>query len=639
FGRYELLTSLGRGGMAEVFLARMAAVGGFSKLLVIKRMLPHLSDSPEFVDMFLTEARITAKLLHPNICQVFELGDVDGVLYIAMEYLDGLAWADLVPLIPRVGGGFELRCAAAVVTQAAEGLRYAHDLRDADGNPTPVIHRDVSPENLFVTREGIAKVLDFGVSKMLTEVTRTRTGTIKGKLPYMAPEQIEGGTFDARVDVFSLGVVLWEALTGEFLFRRDTEFQIWKAITEEIPPPVTSRRPDLPPDVDRVVARALSIDREHRYPTIRALSADIRQVANQVGGPLDQQALAEAVRSLGAEVLAQRDARIRKLMGDADRMSANSFDSFLVTAPRAKSVDALAIGDARAPSGEALPAANPPAPGGAARMQARTPVPQAFAGSGEPTMASAQMVQVSNDATVGYRDQAVPLSRPRWRFNVLGAFVFLLAAGGVVVIAMAITGEDVALHASDTALGVPEPSPAPGPAYSSDTPVANHVRGDAAIAPVQPAATGGSHGETITRNAQAAAADTAAALVDGNPGAPVVATPAVPDRDTTRARPRAPTRSTRQPAKQHAAKQPPPKEPPVRPEPTVPSRPGRYSIDSKPYAKIYIDGQLIGDTPVYQAEVPPGRHRVKAVLESGKTKTFEIDIESGKRTSSGVLTW
>src|SRR5262245_48557595 len=153
FGRYELLALLARGGMAEVFLARMTGVGGFAKTLVIKRMLPHLSSDAEFVEMFLNEGRIAARLSHANICQVHELGDADGDLYLAMEYLEGLTWAELAPLVPR-DGAFDLRCAAAVIGQACDGLRYAHELRGDDGAPTPVVHRDISPQNLMITTGG-----------------------------------------------------------------------------------------------------------------------------------------------------------------------------------------------------------------------------------------------------------------------------------------------------------------------------------------------------------------------------------------------------------------------------------------------------------------------------------------------------
>ena len=217
-GRYELLALLAYGGMAEVHLARATGVGGFTKQLVIKRILPHLSSDPHFVEMFVNEARIAARLSHANVCQVFELGESEAGLFLAMEYLEGLSWGELAPYVPQ-DGPFALRCAATVLGQACEGLRYAHELCDVDGTPTPVVHRDISPQNLMVTTDGVCKVVDFGVSKVLTEGGRTQTGMLKGKLPYMAPEQIRGEPVDARADVYALGVLLFHLLVGHYPFE------------------------------------------------------------------------------------------------------------------------------------------------------------------------------------------------------------------------------------------------------------------------------------------------------------------------------------------------------------------------------------------------------------------------------------
>ena len=179
-GRYELLIELAKGGMAELFLGRLHGVGGFAKLVAIKRILPHLAEDKLFVEMFLNEGRIAAHLSHPNVCQVHELGEANGALFLAMEYLDGAAWDALIREQPRTPPDniTTLRLVAGVIAQACEGLHYAHELRDHDGTPTPVIHRDVSPQNLFITVDGACKVLDFGVSKMMKDGPRTRTGVL-----------------------------------------------------------------------------------------------------------------------------------------------------------------------------------------------------------------------------------------------------------------------------------------------------------------------------------------------------------------------------------------------------------------------------------------------------------------------------
>jgi serine/threonine-protein kinase len=293
-GRYELLHELGRGGMAELYLARRRGVAGFEKLVAIKRILPHLVREAHFVELFQQEARIASRLSHPNICPVDELDEDRGELFLVMEYLEGASWADLSAVVPV--GDESLRLAAGVLAQACEGLHHAHTLRDG-----PVIHRDVSPQNLFVTINGTCKVLDFGVAKVLHQgAEQTRSGVLKGKLPYMSPEQIEGGELDARSDVWALGVVLWEALAKQMLFDHGTDFQIWKAITETEVPLLAPR--GYPAVVDQVLQQALARDRTQRFSTARALGEAIKQMT----APLEPPAIADALRTRCGAKLAER---------------------------------------------------------------------------------------------------------------------------------------------------------------------------------------------------------------------------------------------------------------------------------------------------------------------------------------------
>ena len=299
-GRYELLVELGRGGMAELFLGRLHGVGGFTKLLAIKRILPHFAEEPQFKELFLNEGRIAAQLTHPHVCQVFELDEADGELFIAMEYLDGVSWESLIAAVPRE---LALPLTVGVMVQAAEGLHYAHGQH--------VIHRDVSPQNLFVTVDGVVKVLDFGVSKLLTDGTRTKSGVIKGKLPYMAPEQIRGEPLDARADVFALAVCAWEALAGRRLFDRASDFHIWKAITEEPIPAIAS----CPPPVEAVIRRALDRDRTRRQASTRQFADELRAAAGVGIGPVE---IAEIVRRHCADRLAARDVQVRTALRETD---------------------------------------------------------------------------------------------------------------------------------------------------------------------------------------------------------------------------------------------------------------------------------------------------------------------------------
>ncbi len=287
-GRYELVVELARGGMAELFLGRMQSFG-FTRVFAIKRILPHLAQDKQFTQMFLDEGRIAGLLSHPNVCQVFELGESDGQFFLVMEYLEGVS---LQELIETSSGRVDPRVVAGILGQAAEGLQYAHTLRDHTGAPTPVVHRDVSPQNLFVTVDGVCKLLDFGVSKITTDPSRTKSGVIKGKLPYMAPEQIRGDEVDGRADVFSLGVCAWEALAGERLFDRPSDYLTWQAITEEPVPSLAAKWPG-PPAVIAVVHRALG-----RTPAERQVSAQM--FADELRGTLGFASPAEIAASVRA---------------------------------------------------------------------------------------------------------------------------------------------------------------------------------------------------------------------------------------------------------------------------------------------------------------------------------------------------
>ena len=293
-GRYELVVELARGGMAELFIGRMV-FQGFAKIFAIKRILPHLAQDRQFTQMFLEEGRIAGQLNHPNLCQVFELGEVDGQLYLAMEYLEGVSLDELTS-----HGRIDPRVISGILAQAADGLHYAHTLRDHAGAATPVVHRDISPQNLFVTVDGVCKLLDFGVSKMTSDPSRTKSGVIKGKLPYMAPEQIRGDQLDGRADVFSLGVCAWEALAGERLFDRPSDYLTWQAITEEPVPSLASKWAG-PAEVVAVVHRALA-----RTPAERASA---QMFADELRGTLGFASPAEigaAVRATCGPKLAAR---------------------------------------------------------------------------------------------------------------------------------------------------------------------------------------------------------------------------------------------------------------------------------------------------------------------------------------------
>ncbi|WP_426746909.1 protein kinase [Myxococcus faecalis] len=300
-GKYQLVRKLASGGMAEVFLAKAAGPMGFEKTLVLKRILPHLAEDPAFVEMFLGEARLAAQLEHPNIVQIFDFGEADGSYFLAMEFIDGPTLRRLVkraseqPLPPVV--------CAKLVAQAAEGLAFAHEFSDAaTGEPLGLIHRDVSPDNILVSRQGAVKVVDFGVAKVAGQGHRTQTGVVKGKVAYMPPEQLRASPLDRRVDVYALGVVLYELLTGKRPFEATTEASTMQAILFEPFVPVEARRADVPEPLRRILELALMKERDARYPDCRALQSDLERYLLSSGEPVGAYQLSQFVAKVMAEV-------------------------------------------------------------------------------------------------------------------------------------------------------------------------------------------------------------------------------------------------------------------------------------------------------------------------------------------------
>lgn len=296
-GSYRLLRKLGTGGMAEVFLAAQRMSGGLTRPVVIKAILPHLAEDDKFNQMFMREARVAAMLTHPNIVQIHDVTTLDDRPCIVMEFLKGRDLWTVLHALPSAKKTVSPQAAAAVIAQAASALDYAHRLRDRDGQPVDLVHRDISPHNLFLTREGHLKVLDFGIAKSAYQQNRTESGVIKGKLPYMAPEQARGKDVDGRADQFSLGVVLWELLTGRRLFARDDALQTMTAMFHD-PTPKPSRITPIPDALEKIVMRAL-----RRSPTDRFDSCE---------------SLAHALRSwLASENAAAESRLVRRLLADA----------------------------------------------------------------------------------------------------------------------------------------------------------------------------------------------------------------------------------------------------------------------------------------------------------------------------------
>lgn len=281
YGQYVLVRKLAEGGMAEIFLAKRLGADGFERNVVIKRMLASLSGLPEFVEMFRDEARLAAKLSHPNIVQIQDLGFTDGCYYICMEYLPGEDFSTTVRTASFRGEYVPVPLVMRVLADAARGLHYAHDFSDESGRRLNIVHRDISPSNLYVTYEGQVKVLDFGISKYESRQAQTRTGVVKGKYIYMAPEQAQGGKVDRRADIFALGVSLYEALTHVRPFARDNDLAVLNALLAGDYQPPRELRPDLPPELEMVVLRAMAYDPDERYATAAEFADDLEHLLSR----------------------------------------------------------------------------------------------------------------------------------------------------------------------------------------------------------------------------------------------------------------------------------------------------------------------------------------------------------------------
>lgn len=282
-GRYQLIRKLADGGMAELYLAKATGARGFEKTVVIKRIHAHLADAePQLVERFFEEAHIVSRLNHPNIVQIFDCGESHGQPFLAMEYVDG---SDLRSIATRTRLS-DVLC-ARIIASVCEALEYAHSFRDPDtGQPLEIVHRDVSPDNILVSKTGAVKLTDFGIARMAGQVHRTKVGTITGKLSYMAPELLRGIEADRRSDVYSLGAVLYRVMTGKMPFEAVSDDDIIRAIVLEPLIPITRRRSDIPEALQRVVERALTKDRDARYPTVRAMQWDLEQFILSTGEPV-----------------------------------------------------------------------------------------------------------------------------------------------------------------------------------------------------------------------------------------------------------------------------------------------------------------------------------------------------------------
>ena len=321
-GGYRVIARLGRGGMADVFLAVRGGLVGFNKLAVVKTLRPDLMQdehADRYRRLLLDEARIAARLSHPHIVPTFEVGEQDGQPFLAMEYLDGQPVSQVLMRAQRRGFEIPLGLSLRVVADTLAALDYAHNLPDFDGAPLDVVHRDVSPQNIFWTYAGEVKLVDFGVAKFAFCTDQTETGMIKGKLGYMAPEQARGEAIDGRADVFSAGVVLWELVTGRRLMGQKSQVAQLHTLLFDLLPPLHAVKPDVDPAIARICDRALERDPARRYPSADAMRAEIERVLGERGPHRDE--LSAFIQPLFAQDRLEVAERIRVAMSGRNERS------------------------------------------------------------------------------------------------------------------------------------------------------------------------------------------------------------------------------------------------------------------------------------------------------------------------------
>ena len=313
-GRYHVVGHLASGGMAEILLGKLIGPSGFERPVVIKRILPNLAKEESFRTMFLDEARVVARIQHPNVVHVTELGQEGDELFLVMEYLEGESVLSLLRRAMSRGDGLEPELGAYIVAQACAGLHAAHELTGDDGQPLGLVHRDVSPSNIFVTFRGAVKLLDFGIAKFNERSTDTEAGQLKGKFSYMSPEQCLAGKVDRRSDVFAMGIVLFEVTTGRRLFARDSSLLTMQAITEGTPPSPKDVDPSYPESLARICQKALQRDPALRYESAAHMRRDLMAALRELHtDELPEEALAERMKRYFGDRIDEKKELLRRV--------------------------------------------------------------------------------------------------------------------------------------------------------------------------------------------------------------------------------------------------------------------------------------------------------------------------------------
>jgi serine/threonine-protein kinase len=621
FDKYQLLARLATGGMAELFVARLIGASGFRKNVVIKRILPHVAHDENFTRMFLDEAITCAQINHPNVCQVFELCKTEDSHFLVLEHLEGATVGSLIRRCVEAKQQVNLRLAAGIIVQACDGLHAAHEQVDANDKNVGLVHRDVSPGNLFVTVDGIVKLLDFGIAKAAWMSRKTRTGTLLGKCEYMSPEQARGTTpVDRRSDVFSLGVIAWEMLCGRRLFRRESEYETLRAVLRAPIERPSFLRPTVPEAFDNAIMRALERDPDARFRNASEFRHAIADALRDRGGPTPMCDIAPIIRTSFADQLRMQ----RALIKEATRQTQGRSTAVLRKAPKGtlpgthdtpappaprdtESTDVQASLPSLSPGSDSDPetmeltfrATPRPQPAGRLvppKVPARAPQepPRGLLRpSGTITLPERpHSISASGSVIASAASGPSPQQRPSRtaaidRSNTRQQLVLLVVVG---LLGAALATAVATIYYGDTPGGAAPSTPKIVNTVSVPNPVAPASKKEKAVAPPVPSHASASKNEEA--KAKLLAANTA--------GRRAIVTSLDPVPNT-----------------------------------------GTVSIRSSKTATIYLypSKEIIGTTPLIDYRLPAGTHKFKAQIGPGKRKYFHLKVEAKQRTARSFTHW
>ena len=598
FGKYELVRRIGVGGMAEVFEARGHGAAGFIKEMVIKRILPVFNEDPDFVNLFIKEARLAARLTHANIVQIFDFNQVDGIHYIAMEWVHGQDLSRICQASRRRDMPLSGNLAAYVGMEVLKGLHYAHTRLDG-GSPMGLVHRDISPHNILISFAGEVKIADFGIAKVAALASTVRSGgSIKGKLPYMSPEQVNAREVDARSDLFSLGIVLWELLTGRRLYQGGTEAEIFAQVQRADIPRPTAFISGIPRDLETVVMDLLAPDRHRRYQSAHEALSDLGQFAGHED-PLETGEF--LTRLLPEEAQRDRRGQTEVQTGDSGRQQEPSPAQVADQAPVSGEAMVPRILPDRAPSPSNPPPVNTPRPPGrpeqkgGRRLAAAALICFLLAG-----LASWLLVRRSGDTPAP--GTSIPTKEE------ISSLTLRTAEGGsaIMVEGVRLGSDPVRIH---------------GPRGGRLQVQAGE--GEAAKAVM------GESGQVL--------------LPSHAPAAPIIRdmdTPADMRRPDMGTPPPVVTR--RDPELRGGRPTPRPVKPGGRSGRPTSNRgaAGQLDVFVSPWAQVHVDGRDVGQTPVKSLRLTPGRHRVELHNPNlGRRERVMVTIQSGKRAPPIKRIW